>query len=104
VLSNLIGNAVKYNDNPDGKVEILVEDRGLFWCLTVADNGPGIAPEDQKKIFGVFQTLDNGTSIKGTGIGLAVVRKIVENRGGLVWVESEIGQGSKFIFTWRKAH
>jgi signal transduction histidine kinase/CheY-like chemotaxis protein len=104
VLSNLIGNAVKYNDNPDGKVEILVEDQGLFWCLTVADNGPGIAPENHKKIFGVFQTLDNGTSIKGTGIGLAVVRKIVENRGGLVWVESEIGQGSKFIFTWRKAH
>jgi signal transduction histidine kinase/CheY-like chemotaxis protein len=104
VLSNLIGNAIKYNDRPDGRIEILVKEQDLFWCFTVLDNGPGIAPANHKKIFGIFQTLDNGGAVKGTGIGLAVVRKIVESRGGLVWVESEIGQGSKFIFTWRKAN
>jgi signal transduction histidine kinase/FixJ family two-component response regulator len=104
VLSNLIGNAIKYNDKPDGRIEILVEEQDFFWCFTVLDNGPGISPENHKRIFGVFQTLDNGSAAKGTGIGLAVVRKIVESRGGLVWVESEIGQGSKFLFTWRKAN
>jgi signal transduction histidine kinase/CheY-like chemotaxis protein len=104
VLSNLIGNAIKYNDKPEGSVEIFVEEQALFWCFTVADNGPGISPANHKKIFGVFQTLENGSAVKGTGIGLAVVRKIVEARGGQVWIESELGQGSKFVFTWRKAH
>jgi signal transduction histidine kinase/FixJ family two-component response regulator len=104
VLSNLIGNAIKYHDKPDGRVEISVEDQDLFWRFAVVDNGPGISPENHNKIFGVFQTLANDSGAKGTGIGLAVVRKIVESRGGSVWVESEIGQGSKFIFTWRKAH
>jgi signal transduction histidine kinase/CheY-like chemotaxis protein len=102
VLSNLIGNAIKYNDKPEGKVEILLEDQGPFWRFTVADDGPGISPADHKKIFGVFQTLPNGSAEKGTGIGLAVVKKIVEGRGCSIVVESEIGQGSKFSFTWRK--
>jgi signal transduction histidine kinase/CheY-like chemotaxis protein len=104
VLSNLIGNAIKYNDKPDGRIEILVEEQDFFWCFTVLDNGPGISPANHERIFGVFQTLANGSAVKGTGIGLAVVRKIVESQGGLVWVESEIGQGSKFLFTWRKAN
>ncbi len=102
VLSNLIGNAIKYNDKPEGKVEILLEDQGLFWRFTVVDDGPGISPADHKKIFGVFQTLASGSAEKGTGIGLAVVKKIVEGRGCSIAVESEIGQGSKFSFTWRK--
>jgi signal transduction histidine kinase/FixJ family two-component response regulator len=104
VLSNLISNAIKYNDKPEGRVEILVENRDFFWHFAVVDNGPGISPANHKKIFGVFQTLENGGARKGTGIGLAVVKKIVEGLGGLAWVESEIGEGSKFLFTWRKAH
>lgn len=102
VLSNLIGNAVKYHDKPDGQVEILLEDQGSYWQFAVVDDGPGISLENHKEIFGVFQTLASGGAEKGTGIGLAVVKKIVEGRGCSVWVESQVGQGSKFLFTWRK--
>jgi light-regulated signal transduction histidine kinase (bacteriophytochrome) len=114
VLSNLIGNAIKYHDaipNPqadqpqskiEGRVEILVTDEGTLWRFSVVDDGPGIAPENQRKIFSIFQTLVGRDDMKGTGIGLAVIKKIVENRGGMVAVESAIGQGSTFSFTWPK--
>jgi signal transduction histidine kinase/CheY-like chemotaxis protein len=110
VLSNLIGNAIKYHDapantqadRPQGKVEILVADEDTLWRFTVIDNGPGIAPENQQKIFGIFQTLVGRDDMKGMGIGLAVIKKIVESRGGTVAVESAIGQGSTFSFTWPK--
>jgi signal transduction histidine kinase/CheY-like chemotaxis protein len=103
VLSNLIGNAIKYHDRANGQVEILVEDAGLFLKFTILDDGPGIALEHHSKIFGVFQTLAGQNDQKGTGIGLAIVKKIVESQGGEVWVKSAMGEGSAFSFTWRKA-
>jgi signal transduction histidine kinase len=102
VLSNLIGNAIKYRDRPNGKVEILLEDRESCLQFKIVDDGLGIAPEDQKKIFGIFQTLVSHDDLKGTGIGLTIVKKIVESRGGAIWVESELGKGSTFSFTWPK--
>jgi signal transduction histidine kinase/CheY-like chemotaxis protein len=102
VFANLIGNAVRYHDRADGKVEILAVEREYLWQFTVVDDGPGIAPEHHKKIFGIFQTLVGSDNRQGTGIGLAIVQKIVEGRGGLVWVESALGQGSAFSFTWIK--
>jgi signal transduction histidine kinase/DNA-binding NarL/FixJ family response regulator len=110
VLSNLIGNAIKYHDmiadaqgdRPQGKVEILLRDEDKVWHFSVIDDGPGIAPENQQKIFGIFQTLVGRDDMKGMGIGLAVIKKIVESRGGGVAVESTIGQGSTFSFTWPK--
>ena len=102
VLSNLIGNAIKYYDSPNPEVEILVEDYESCLHFTVIDNGLGIAPENHKKIFSIFQTLVSREDLKGTGIGLTIVKKIVESRGGSVWVESELGRGSTFSFTWPK--
>jgi signal transduction histidine kinase/CheY-like chemotaxis protein len=103
VLSNLIGNAIKYHPRRDGRVEIKMLKQGSGWQFTISDDGSGIAPENQQKIFGIFQTLVGRDDTKGTGIGLAIVKKIVESRGGKVWVESELGQGSAFSFTWPTA-
>jgi signal transduction histidine kinase/CheY-like chemotaxis protein len=102
VLANLIGNAIKYHDRPNGKVEILVEDYESCLHFKVVDDGLGIAPEHHKKIFSIFQTLVSREDLKGTGIGLTIVKKIVESCGGTVWVESELGKGSTFSFTWPK--
>ena len=67
------------------------------------DNGPGIAPEYHERIFGIFQMLDARDRVEGTGIGLSIVKKLVEGRGGRVWVESEAGSGSTFRFLWPTA-
>jgi signal transduction histidine kinase len=100
VFSNLISNAIKYHDRPNGKIEILATEREQAWQFTVIDDGPGIAPEDHQKIFRIFKTLAGQADNKGTGVGLAIVQKIVESRGGSVWVDSAIGKGSAFSFTW----
>ncbi len=102
VLTNLIGNAIKYNDRTNGKVEIFLANQESCWQFTILDDGLGIAPEHHQKIFSVFQTLVGRDDLKGTGIGLAIVKKIVESRGGSVWVESALGNGSAFSFTWPK--
>jgi light-regulated signal transduction histidine kinase (bacteriophytochrome) len=110
VLSNLIGNAIKYRrstnnipgDHTSGKVKITVADQGDLLLFTIVDNGLGIAPENHQKIFGIFQTLVSRDDTKGMGIGLAVIKKIVESQGGTVGVESELGVGSTFSFTWPK--
>lgn len=102
VFTNLIGNAIKYHDRPNGRVEVLVTDLGSVWQFTIVDDGPGIDPEHHHKIFGMFKRLVSGDNTKGTGIGLAIVQKIVEAQGGSVWVESKLGKGSAFSFTWPK--
>jgi signal transduction histidine kinase/DNA-binding NarL/FixJ family response regulator len=104
VLSNLVGNSVKYHDKIDGNIEILVQDRESFLEFTVTDNGPGIEPKHHQRIFGIFQTLATANEQKGTGIGLTIVKKIVEGQGGSIWVESQLGRGSAFSFTWPKQH
>ena len=103
VLQNLIVNATKYHHDPDNlKLEILVEDAGDTLAFTVTDNGPGIDQRFHSRIFGMFQTLHPNTDVQTTGIGLAIVLKIVQLYGGQVRLKSEPGQGSSFSFDWPK--
>jgi len=99
VFQNLIGNAIKYMDKTQGLISISSVSDGNFWKTCVADNGPGIAEKDHKKIFQMFHVLQPRDKVEASGVGLAVVKKIVEMHGGRVWVESEVGQGSRFYFT-----
>ena len=100
VWMNLIGNAMKYTRRGDARVEISARRAGGVHEFSVADNGPGIAAEYHERIFGIFQTLEARDRVEGTGIGLSLVRKIVESRGGRVWVESAEGDGAAFRFLW----
>jgi len=102
VFQNLISNAINYNNKEKANVSISFKDKGNHFEFTIADNGIGIKPEHFEKIFGVFQTLQSKDKQESTGIGLTIVKKIVEQQGGKVWVESEFGIGTKFIFTWFK--
>ncbi|MCX6350885.1 MAG: ATP-binding protein [Bacteroidetes bacterium] len=102
VFSNLISNAIKYNDKENGKVEISVSDKGDDWEFTIEDNGPGIDKKYHNKIFVIFQTLQARDNYESTGVGLAIVKKIVEQYGGTISCDSEEGNGAKFIFTWPK--
>ncbi len=102
VFSNLITNAIKHHNRSNGQVRIGVTDSGDEYEFTVADNGPGIAPTYHDKIFVIFQTLEARDTRESTGIGLAIVKKIVESEGGTIQVESEEGQGATFRFTWPK--
>jgi light-regulated signal transduction histidine kinase (bacteriophytochrome) len=99
VFSNFISNAIKYNSNPEPIVTIGFEDKGDMLCFFVQDNGPGISPEFHEKVFAIFQTLQARDSVESTGVGLAIVKKIVEENGGQAWVESAIDLGCKFLFT-----
>lgn len=102
VFMNLVGNAVKHANHPGARVEISVRDDGAAHEFRVADNGPGIAPQYHEKIWQIFQTLVPRDKVENTGIGLSVVRKLVEARGGRTWVESDVGKGARFYFTWPK--
>jgi len=100
LFQNLIGNAIKYSaEERCPRIEIRCQLQGRDWRIEVKDNGIGIAPEDRERAFAVFQRLRAKQSVEGTGIGLAVCRKIVEHHGGRIWVESEPGVGSSFLFT-----
>lgn len=100
VLMNLIGNAIKYNQKRELHVQLGARREPGRWVIWVKDDGVGIAPEFQDKIWGLFQTLERRDKVESTGIGLSVVRKIVESNRGLTWVESQLGQGATFYFTW----
>ena len=102
VLMNLLGNAIKHAGTESPTIDIKWEDAGPFYEFSIRDNGPGIAPQYHERIFGIFQTLEARDKVEGTGIGLSVVQKIVEAKGGKVWVESEIGRGAVFKFLWPK--
>ena len=102
VFANLIGNAIKHHHTQAGKIKISVTKTLRFYNFTVADNGAGIAPEHQERIFGIFQTLSSKDSQENTGIGLSIVKKIVENQGGKIELESWVGKGTTFRFSWRK--
>ena len=103
VFQNLLSNAVKYMDKPQGLVRIGCSDEGGSLKFYVADNGRGIEEKYFGKIFQLFQTLSKSTDSESTGIGLTVVKKIVEMYGGKIWVESVPGQGSIFYFTLPKS-
>lgn len=101
VLRNLIGNAVKHHEHPgEGQVTVRATQRGQWVEFTVFDNGPGIEGQYQERVFQLFQTLKPRDEVEGSGMGLAVVKKIVESRGGSVWVESALGEGAAFHFSW----
>jgi len=104
VFSNLISNAVKHHNKTEGKVEILYDDLGDFIKFTVKDDGPGIPEEYHNKIFEIFNTLKPRDKFESTGIGLTIVKKIVEYQGGKIWVSSKEGEGSSFNFTWKKLY
>jgi signal transduction histidine kinase len=97
IFNNLINNAFKHNDKEKTIVNISCKNEGDYCEFVVEDNGPGIDSKYHKKIFQIFQTL--GSKDNGTGIGLALVKKIVEEYDGEIRVESELGKGTKFIFT-----
>jgi signal transduction histidine kinase len=103
VFMNLIGNALKYAGKPDPHVDIRFADDGAYWRFSVRDDGPGIDPQFHERVWGIFQTLHPRDRVESTGIGLAVVRKIVEARGGRAWIESKPGRGATFRFTWPKS-
>jgi signal transduction histidine kinase len=101
LFQNLLSNAIKFTDKPEGKIEIGCDEKEQEWQFWVKDNGIGIKPEFQERVFQIFQKLaaeDN----ESTGIGLALVKKIIGLHQGQVWIESEIGQGSTFFFTLPK--
>jgi two-component system sensor kinase FixL len=102
VFQNLFSNAVKYMDKPDGIIKVGCVEEGAFWKFSVADNGPGIEEKYFERIFKIFQTLVPKDEYESTGIGLTVVKKIIELYGGRIWVESEVGKGSTFLFTLPK--
>jgi chemotaxis family two-component system sensor kinase Cph1 len=99
LLQNLIGNAVKFHSGEKPRIHVGAQRRGHDWVISVKDNGIGIAPEFFERIFVIFQRLHGKQEYPGTGIGLAVCKKIVERHGGMIWVESEPGQGATFLFT-----
>jgi signal transduction histidine kinase len=102
VFTNLIENAIKHHSRLDGHVKISVQDQGRYYKFTVADDGPGIPQEYHQKVFSIFQTLEARDRKESTGIGLAIVKKIVETEGGTINLDSSSGGGSSFHFTWPK--
>ncbi|MGL5836543.1 MAG: sensor histidine kinase, partial [Waterburya sp.] len=102
VFSNLISNAIKYHHRLDGQIRISAQEREKLYEFAVVDDGLGIAPEHQDKVFTIFQTLQSPAQTESTGIGLAIVKKIVETEGGEISLDSKVGEGATFRFTWLK--
>jgi signal transduction histidine kinase len=103
LFQNLISNAIKFRRVQPPHIHIDVEDSGELWCFSVRDDGIGIAPEYFERIFEMYQRLHSRNSYPGTGIGLALCKRIVERHHGRIWVESAVGEGSVFKFTLPKA-
>ena len=102
IFQNLLSNAIKYMDKPSGQIKIGCAEQDAFWRFSVIDNGCGIERKHYERIFKLFQTLSPCDGVENTGIGLSIVKKIVELNDGSVSVESEVGKGSTFIFTLPK--
>ena len=102
VFSNLISNAIKYRSSDNGCIDVDVQDKGVFYEFSVADDGPGINPQFHDKVFEIFQTLTPRDTLESTGVGLSLVKKIVEEQGGIVSLSSEEGKGATFSFLWPK--
>ena len=102
VFINLVGNAIKHHHSQQGKIKISAAEDPEFYHFAVSDNGTGIALEHQERIFGIFQTLSSRDGNENTGIGLSIVKKIVESQGGTIEIESQLGKGTTFNFSWRK--
>ncbi len=102
VFLNLINNGIKFsskNDKDDPKIEIGYRDEGVFHRFHIKDNGIGIAPEHQDQVFGIFKRLHTTKEFEGTGAGLSIVKRVIDEHGGKIWIESDIGKGADFCFT-----
>jgi light-regulated signal transduction histidine kinase (bacteriophytochrome) len=99
VVQNLIGNALKFRDSSLPRIHVSAQRQGEEWVFSVRDNGIGLDPKQAERVFGVFQRLHTRQEYAGTGIGLAICKKIIERHGGRIWVESEVGKGATFFFT-----
>lgn len=102
VFMNLIGNAIKFNNKSEKKVKIESTDFGSHFRFSISDNGPGIDPRFHEKIFQIFQTINTRDDFESNGVGLAIVKKIIDEQDSRIWVESKPGEGSTFHFTWPK--
>lgn len=101
VFNNLISNAIKHSNQDLGMITISVKKHDDYYEFAVADNGQGIDPKYHNKIFTIFQTLESRDTKESTGIGLAIVKKAVESQGGTIKIESQLGEGTTFRFTWK---
>jgi signal transduction histidine kinase len=99
VFQNLIGNALKFRGGRAPIIDVSARPEGASWVFEVRDNGIGIDPQDFERVFVIFQRLHDRGAYPGNGIGLPLVKKIVERHGGRIWIESEPGAGSRFLFT-----
>jgi light-regulated signal transduction histidine kinase (bacteriophytochrome) len=99
IFQNLIANALKFHGPEPPQIQATATRQGREWVFAIQDNGIGIAPEHQERIFSIFQRLHHRSEYPGTGIGLAICKKIVERHGGRIWVQSQVGKGSTFYFT-----
>lgn len=102
VFQNLMSNSIKFMDKSEGHIDINCVDTVDYWELSVADDGSGIDEKYFNKIFMIFQTLQPRDKFESTGVGLSIVKKIIETNGGKIWVESEVGKGATFYFTLPK--
>jgi chemotaxis family two-component system sensor kinase Cph1 len=103
VFVNLISNAIKFRGTAPLRVHIDVEARGAEWVFSIRDNGIGIDPKYSEKVFEMFERLHSQAHYPGTGIGLAICKKIIEGHNGRIWVEPGEGGGARFLFTLPRA-
>ncbi|MGZ8516666.1 MAG: sensor histidine kinase, partial [Chitinophagaceae bacterium] len=104
VFTNLIGNAVKYTPHEHGRIIISCSDIPGFYQFSVKDNGVGIDPAYHEKIFEIFQTLRDKNDKESTGIGLAIIKKIIDDQHCTIKVNSSLGKGAEFVFTWPRTN
>ncbi len=102
LFQNLISNGLKYNNSEQPRIDVRFKEVSNYYHFSIKDNGIGIKPEYQEKVFKIFQRLHRRTEYSGTGIGLSICKKIVESHNGKIWFESELGKGSTFFFTIEK--
>jgi len=103
VFYNLIGNAIKFNENSSPRVVVTNQEREEEWLFIVRDNGIGIDPGYADKIFQIFQRLHRRETYEGTGIGLSICKRIINRHKGRIWFESQVGEGTTFYFTISKS-